>query len=397
MDENRIYYSLKEIEEDENFPKYFVIDLSSNEIRLEVEKKNHKIFLNFDVHMGLLLNTLTKKLDKLDKNRINLFVLDGLRFKGIKSFNLHPDKYALAIENSNIHELKQVNYTCTTKVSIRSKSIIKKIDLQNIVFKKLFEIYDSTVTGISIFNKVDFEENVVFTLSKFRQNILFTYSTFEKLGIFSRAKFLDEKNNPTGLDLSQSIINGNLTFFETNLKNYSSEKISSESDQYDIAITEIASIPNQNKRETFRIIKHQLIEQNNQIEAENYLKLEKQSFLEEKNLEAIYEDSVFKTFGIILNDYIVLKLNKYSNGFKTSWRTALIFTLFVAFISHFFLQLSDVYRYTLTNYFRLINPVDFSFYNMDYIPSGTYIGYFIAKIFIGYGIYQFIQAFRKFK
>jgi hypothetical protein len=272
-----------------------------------------------------------------------------------------------------------------------------KLHINNATFNKLFELVDSEVYSNAFFNKVEFNANCVFTKTRFHKNCIFTYSTFEKQGIFSRAIFRDKNNLPTGLDLSQSIVNGQLTFFETDLGNYEAKRIDSNSTEYDDAISDGLKIPIQNKRETFRIIKHQLLQQNNVIDAEVYAKQEKQTLLEEKNLEAIFEDNVLKTFKILFTDYFVLKLNKYSNNYKTSWLYAFIFTLSVAFISHSILSISEANDFDDTNKFiKLLNPTDFSFYS-DVHSEKIYIVYFIAKIFIGFGIYQLIQAFRKYR
>jgi hypothetical protein len=230
---------------------------------------------------------------------------------------------------------------------------------------------------------------VVFSSATFKENTLFTYVLFKKSGIFNQTIF------KKGLDLSQSIVEGNLTFFETDLNNYKSKKLS-HGNYYD-SINLDGDIPNQNKRETFRIIKNQLIQQNNPIAAEKYLKLEKQAFLEEKNIEAIFEDNVIKTFKILLSDYIILKLNKYSNNFKTSWLYGLAFTLIVALIFHLILSISESYRLNeVKNFVSLINLTDFDLLNKGR-SNIFYITVFIAKLSLGFGIYQLIQAFRKFK
>jgi hypothetical protein len=272
-----------------------------------------------------------------------------------------------------------------------------RLNFYNATFNKLFELVDSEVYSNAFFNKVEFNANCVFTKTRFYKNCIFTYSTFEKQGIFSRAIFRDKNNLPTGLDLSQSIVNGQLTFFETDLGNYEAKRIDFNSQKYDEAISEGEKIPIQNKRETFRIIKHQLLQQNNVIDAEKYAKQEKQTLLEEKDLEAIFEDNILRTFKILFTDYFVLKLNKYSNNYKTSWLYALIFTLSVALISHSILSISEVNDFDDTNKFiKLLNPTDFSFYS-DVHSEKIYIVYFLAKIFIGFGIYQLIQAFRKYR
>lgn len=273
----------------------------------------------------------------------------------------------------------------------------ERIYMNNVTFNDYLEFYNCLFFGKAIISKCSFNENVVFTKSTFHSNCLFTYSNFEKLGIFSRAKFHDKDKNPTALDLSQAIINGQLTFFETDLGNYEAKRIDSNSQKYDEAISEGEKIPIQNKRETFRIIKHQLLQQNNVIESEKYDKLEKQTLLEEKDLEAIFEDNVLKTFKILFTDYFVLKLNKYSNNHKTSWLYALIFTLSVAFISHSILSISESNDFCDgLKFIKLLNPIDFSFYS-DTHSGKIYTVYFLAKISIGFGIYQLIQAFRKYR
>ena len=272
------------------------------------------------------------------------------------------------------------------------------IKINNATFNDLFEISFSEIQSIAVFNKVDFNANCVFTKTKFFKNCVFIYCTFEKQGVFSRAKFMDSNDKPTALDLSQCIVNGQLTFFETQIENYTAIRIDSKDEKKFDELTKSGEhIPIQNKRETFRIIKNQLIEQNNLIDAEKYAKLEKQVFLEEKNLDAIFEASMLKTLKILLSDYFVLKLNKYSNNFKTSWSVALLFVLTIGLLSHSLLSISENYHfYEYTNIIKLFNLTDFSLVEKD-ASSKFYVMHFFTKIAIGYGIYQFIQAFRKFR
>ena len=268
------------------------------------------------------------------------------------------------------------------------------IKISNATFRDLFEISFSEIQSIVVFNKVHFNDNAEFTLTKFTTNCFFTYSTFDKLGIFSRAVFKDKNEKPAGLDLSQSIINGQLTFFETSLYDFKSQKIESVNPEFEATITKGGTIPFQNKRETFRIIKNQLIEQNNLIEAEKYAKLEKQTYLNQ-----LLRDFKRKH----LSNLASLSLNWFSNNHKTDSVRAFLVTLCIAFVSHLILQLSGAYNYTFENYVRLLNPTDFSLYNSEKfnnnleVSGRLYFAYFVSKIFIGYGIYQFIQAFRKFR
>ena len=264
----------------------------------------------------------------------------------------------------------------------------ERIYIHNATFNEYLNFYDCLFFGKVIILKCSFNDNVVFTKSTFQSNCLFTYSNFEKLGIFSRAKFHNKDKNPTALDLSQAIINGQLIFFDMILGDYKAFKIDSDSINFDKTINEGDVIPMQNKRETFRIIKHQLLQQNNVIEAEKYGKLEKQTLWYET-----CEDFKIKN----TSDLLLLSLNKISNNYKTSWLYALIFTLSVAFIFHSILSILKANKFNEYEiFFKLLNPTDFSFYS-DAHSGKIYTVYFVAKIFIGFGIYQLIQAFRKYR
>lgn len=262
------------------------------------------------------------------------------------------------------------------------------VNITNATFQEYTEFYDCLFHERVVISKCSFYDNVVFTKSTFRNNCLFTYSTFKKLAIFSRAKFEEENKTPTGLDLSQSVINGQIIFFETILKDFKAFNFDSKSIKFDKTINEGDVIPQQNKRETFRVIKHQLLQQNNVIEAEKYAKLEKQTLMEEL-LKGISIKRV--------PDLLLLTANKFSNDYKTNWLYGLIFTLVVSFLCHSILSISDIYKFSeFKNLIKLINIADFSFYEKN-ISCSLYVAYFISKIAIGFGIYQLIQAFRKFK
>jgi hypothetical protein len=264
----------------------------------------------------------------------------------------------------------------------------ERIYMNNVTFNEYLEFYNCLFFGKAIISKCSFNDNVVFTKSTFHSNCLFTYSNFEKLGIFSRAKFHNKDKNPTALDLSQAIINGQLIFFDMILGDYKAFKIDSDSINFDKTINEGDVIPMQNKRETFRIIKHQLLQQNNVIEAEKYGKLEKQTLWYET-----YKDFKIKN----TSNLVLLFLNKISNNYKTSWLYALIFTLSVAFIFHSILSILKANKFNEYEiFFKLLNPTDFSFYS-DGHSWEIYAVYFLAKISIGFGIYQLIQAFRKYR
>jgi len=155
-------------------------------------------------------------------------------------------------------------------------------------------------------------------------------------------------------------------------------------------------------RDTFRAIKNEFLRHNNSVEALVYQARELR----------IYENSL--TWKQKPKEKIVLFLNKISNDFGTNWVRGLIFT--VTFSIFFFI----VYTFSLPHF-----PVKFgwsswqSFFDAINISLKYFFKFFIithdlefmreygsnaysyfidsiARIFIGYGIYQTVAAFRKY-
>ena len=341
--------------------------------------------LDFMINFEDLYNERLKNIDKINDCEIEFI---NIIFKGFslnnKNYFSYSLKFGKCIFPSHIHfgekvyEEKIGFYNCD----------IKSLSSDNSTFNKLFEIYNCEIKGDFNFRKVDFKDNVVFTRSKFRSKFIIYYTTFYKLAIFSRAIF---KNNKGYLpfDISQCIIKQDLIFFGTDVGNYKATFVNFNSQYYDKAMESGNYVPQQNKRETFRIIKQQLVQQDNLIEAEKYAKLEKLSYWEE-----LCKTRNYRKF----SSFISLFLNRVSNNYKTSFLVAFLFIIIVSNICHLILQISDVYEYTAKNYIKLLNPTDLDFYNRKEATSGKlYLAYFLSKVFIGYGIYQFIQAFRKFR
>lgn len=112
----------------------------------------------------------------------------------------------------------------------------------------------------------------------------------------------------------------------------------------------------------------------------------------------------------LTKDNIILLFNKHSNNFGTSWVNGVVFTLLFTFITLSLMAgFSDSVILTLNergvyNYFEsflyILNISPFNNDNTNYLFSDmgilTKITFFIGRIFIGYGIYQTIQAFRKY-
>ena len=195
-------------------------------------------------------------------------------------------------------------------------------------------------------------------------------------------------------------------------------------------------------RETYRIIKSNFYSQNNKIEA---LKFSKKEIL-------VYEKEVKS----LSTDKILLLANKFSNNYGTNWVKGLLFTMLSGFITYSTIlyieeKVNSTYSILLIcllfvvimsktenikeilqkvsfvffcclyvtilcscntpfainwelfieHYLKVLNVIDLKPFekeeNSIFNLSGlSYLFLFIGRIFIGYGYYQTIQAFRKF-
>lgn len=153
-------------------------------------------------------------------------------------------------------------------------------------------------------------------------------------------------------------------------------------------------------RKSFRTIKQELQKSENRIDYNRFRSYE---------LAAYYNE--LKWYGDF-KDKFILWATKWSTGFEHSWRRALVFTLLSCLLFYSLFFISENYMYSfdinyireyLSGYFRFLIVTDF--YNplsngREYIHATNTTGWFIfifGKIVIAFGIYEMIQAFRKFK
>ncbi|MFP9114475.1 pentapeptide repeat-containing protein [Flavobacterium sp. RHBU_3] len=320
--------------------------------------------------------------------------------------------------NCNFHKDFCLNTTVNKSITIDECIFEKEFDIQNSKFlgkarlqrchfkgetyfsnssfSDLADFWRSTFYKKTIFYKVDFNKTTVFSAATFKENVLFTYTLIEKLIIFRGTKV--EK----GFDLSLAIISGKIGLFNFNLKNYESIDKKITEDVYENSVSVTAEIPVKNKRETFRILKDNLESQKNLAESLEFKTIEKQILLKE-----LWVDLNFPRFFDVLN----LGLNWLSNKNGNSYGRAFLFTAGFGLLFFYFSLISlDRFSFTIIpsewafdisfRYFmEFLNPI----HKFDYLGTetdlskGFYVLDFTGKAFIGYGIYQFIQAFRKYK
>ena len=111
----------------------------------------------------------------------------------------------------------------------------------------------------------------------------------------------------------------------------------------------------------------------------------------------------------IEKDKIILWFNKNSNEFDTNWVVGVNFSLLVGTLTYLIVLLSmfiftdltidninsSIFLTSLVDVFNITKWSDIKIIDLE-ISGFSYLLLFIGRIFIGYGYYQTIQAFRKF-
>ena len=144
-------------------------------------------------------------------------------------------------------------------------------------------------------------------------------------------------------------------------------------------------------RETFRIIKNEFLKINNRIDALEYHKREMKEYRKE-----LYKEKHCKK----IEDKFILFLNRCSTNYGTNPIQGVLVTLGLAFIFYYaFMLLSNSPDWTLGEaFFRLLNPAHSYSYLNEFQPNcWAYLTNGLGRVFIGFGYYQTIQAFRKYK
>lgn len=259
-------------------------------------------------------------------------------------------------------------------------------DFDNTKFNDLADFWSSTFDKRTIFYKTDFNKVAVFSKATFKENVLFTYSLIGELLLLHRSKC--EK----GIDLSLAIVSGRLGLFDFKLSDYSvCEKVPDE--HYEKYVSEEGIIPIKNKRETYRIIKRHHENQNNIVESLPFKKMEKETLAKELSLKSDFHSYI---------DRVILTFSKLSNNHGTSIIHSLLFILITGgiFFCLSLLAVNSDFEGSKFRYFIqfLIPTHSFDYMGSD-VPLTTcfYLSDLLGRIFVGSGIYQFIQAFRKFR
>ncbi len=284
---------------------------------------------------------------------------------------------------------------------------VNNASFRNTTFNGLADFWLTTFNENIIFYKTDFNKTTVFSMAKFIGNVLFTYSLFATKVIFARTKF------NKGVDLSQSIISGKLQPFDLqfNFKEFKAEYVGKNDETFQNYIDRDAIIPLANKVHTFQVLKKAFEDIGNYSDSILMLREEKRAL--KKLVKAKLKD---KESTVNKGDKWILNLNRISNHYRSDFRNGIWFTLGVTIVFGFLTLVfteefqrhfcwgcefdKDSFVKGVKFLFNFLNPArrityldsfDLRFYGIAYLFD------FLGRMAVGYGIYQTIQAFRKFK
>lgn len=395
------------------------------------------------------------EIKKIDFEKIKKIEIDEILKSELVSFTdiskvVNPFKF----DNNCNYEFEKVTFEST--FSIEDKDLNKTIKANNYIIAKNCIFEDEVNLNSSIWEELRFEDtsfrdklwisdssidNLYFLNCKFEKtvkifNLLnpiknadFSLSTIEGLFLFNgwdgeRLNFEEEAEvNFSNIYLSNSgyviikainskdINNGNFSFESSNILGvvvFSDANIRS-LDLNSASIigsfnAENLNVKNYKNRKTFLILKNEAFKKGDNISAIKYKSLEMKQYKKELKVNK-------HTF----NEQLLLYLNTLSNNNGISWTRGVCFTCITALVffiiinyygidkpnSPFFEwgwfgldSFSDVWK----NYLNMFYLTDFKEKFNDSIKLNA-IGdtlFFVSKIFVGYGIYQTISAFRKY-
>ncbi|WP_127139860.1 pentapeptide repeat-containing protein [Flagellimonas marinaquae] len=320
-----------------------------------------------------------------------------LEFKDSES-NLHFD-------NCQFNGVDAENKHLSGKIRFRECHFYNWVNFRNTTFYELADFWRSIFYPPTIFFKTEFIGTTVFSATTFKENVLFTYSLIDKLILFRGTKI--EK----GFDISTAIRSGEMGIFDFHVQDFKSLNKKLDEEAYERAIAQNAEIPIKNKRETFRILKQEHISQNNVVHSIEYKTLENETYLKENISKLLRGESIVSC----VSNLFVLSLNWLSSRFGVSYFQAAFFTLIFGGLFYYFTILStskyemamnfdwNIFYENIPTYSSYLLPTHrFDFLGEEFGDKYSFNNWFyffdlFGRIVTGYGIYQTIQAFRKFR
>ena len=396
----------------------------------------------------------------------------NVKFNSLATFLACVFEGKVIFEEANFKHIHIENCTFKQRVDFSSRQerkTIPQITIHNTNFNeevvfcsrtfKKANFHAVTFNGVADFYDTCFEQPVNFAKTKFLDTCSFVKTRFEGIAVFNLAVIgrnivLRDACFEQGVNLAtlDFVGEGTINSFGVNIKPFTADK-----DAQDINLHDNwKKISQQHLRETYRILKHESIKQNNRIQALAYHAREMEAHVlvsKEKSKAIFYiqnpipekilfqdlisriclngksgiRDSlwafplilyavvfpfsylvviIFRMIGVN-QDLLLTRVNQFTNEHGQNWKRGIVVTLLTAFI-FFIFYLCSLQNFSIRNlgsfvsdYSQFLNPVH-SFTFMTPKEGTVKLGDWsifidsIARILIGICIYQTIQAFRKY-
>ena len=279
------------------------------------------------------------------------------------------------------------------------------VRFENTSFNKLVDFYCAHFYKPQQFHFTDFLDRAIFSNTEFNEEVQFLHCKVDN----SYVRF-ESVTFKKGLDISRSNFNDKVNFWNIEIEESGEEYIFNniESVKYvnDFEVQDKTPTIYKQFRETYRIIKDNFYRQNNKIEGSKF-------YIKEMS---VYQRELFKKLIYNRKDITLLLFNRISNYFGTDWVRGVVFTMMTGSLVSFFLLCRNYNLWHINIYdinawiqsigflIRIINVADMKPFEengnslvklVDNNDTNNII-LFIGRIFVAYGVYQTVQAFRKF-
>lgn len=295
-------------------------------------------------------------------------------------------------ENSIFNRSDFSNNNFQKKADFR-KCTFHDVDFSHATFEGEADFYNASfLKPVKLF-KISFLKAVSFTSAKFREGLKAMYCNTPASSVIS----FDNATFENALDLSRSSFTANISF--SNIKfppSPSNLEFYKQKDDFDDITNPYFKL-----RGTYNLIKHSFEKAGNRIEALKFKAYEMDMYRRE-----LEQDKKKKYSG----EWWIMKANYCSNDFGLSWKKGVKFTTGITIVPFLLtlliLSLQNKIQCewswtaaenTIGLYFQILNVTnwDIETFGVHDSPS-AYITIFVGRIFIGFGYYQTIQAFRKY-
>ena len=389
------------------FLDQIINDRSMSDSIVYDEKEDCYCITNNNINSFIELSSFIKQPDSNAKIIVNDHVcFEKIHLQGHLNFSncifnenvtFEKVRFTGSVSFENCHfrkNTKFLNSTFESKVRFNNSVFDTSINFQNTVFNDLADFYKCRFKENQQFFLTDFLNITIFSNVIFEKQIQFYYNKVSSSTVIS----FESSEFKESLDISRANFWCKLHFWNV-IFEFPPNNFSLYNDDDLLSDTNEATLISLKKiRESCRIIKNEFISEGNIIESLQFQKFEMMVYEKELKNKKISQE------------YIILLLNKASNNFGSNWLRGVIFTFSTTLIFYLMALLAyssrlkfdftgDSILLTIKHYFEFLNITkwDIKLFNIDSTTniSVLYILLFIGRIFIGYGYYQTIQAFRK--